>query len=158
MVGYDMSEDCLYINVVRPAGIDPAAQLPVAVWIHGGGLSMGGSADRRYNLSFIVQNSVDLGTPIIAVSFNYRLAVFGFISGPEVQAAGATNLGFRDQRLALRWIKENIAAFGGSPEKVTLWGESAGAISINAQLFAYNGEARSSFSAALPLLSSIPEN
>lgn len=157
MVGYDMSEDCLYINVVRPAGIDPAAQLPVAVWIHGGGLTMGGSADRRYNLSFIVQNSVDLGIPIIAVSFNYRLAVFGFISGPEVQAEGATNLGFRDQRLALRWIKENIAGFGGSPEKVTLWGESAGAVSINAQLFAYNGEAQSLFS-ALVLLSSIPDS
>jgi carboxylesterase type B len=157
MVGYDMSEDCLYINVVRPAGIDPAAQLPVAVWIHGGGLTMGGSADRRYNLSFIVQNSVDLGTPIIAVSFNYRLAVFGFISGPEVQAAGATNLGFRDQRLALRWINENIAGFGGSPEKVTLWGESAGAISINAQLFAYNGGAQSLFS-TLALSSSVPDN
>ncbi|KAK0717450.1 Alpha/Beta hydrolase protein [Lasiosphaeria miniovina] len=149
MVGYEMSEDCLYINVIRPAGVDPAAQLPVAVWIHGGGLTMGGSADRRYNLSFIVQNSVELGTPIIAVSFNYRMAAFGFLSGPEVQAAGATNLGFRDQRHALRWIQENIAGFGGSPDKVTLWGESAGAISVNAQLFAYNGRDDGLFRAAV---------
>ncbi|KAK3368482.1 Alpha/Beta hydrolase protein [Podospora didyma] len=149
MVGYEMSEDCLFLNVIRPAGVDPAAQLPVAVWIHGGGLTMGGSADRRYNLSFIVQNSVELGTPIIAVSFNYRLATFGFLSGPEVQAAGATNLGFRDQRLALRWIQENIAAFGGSPGKVTIWGESAGAVSVNAQLFAYNGRDGGLFRAAI---------
>jgi len=156
MVGYEMSEDCLYINVVRPAGTDPAAQLPVAVWIHGGGLTMGGSADRRYNLSFIVQNSVELGTPIIAVSFNYRMAAFGFLSGPEVQAAGATNLGFRDQRLALWWIKENIAGFGGSPDKVTLWGESAGATSINAQLFAFNG--KTTFSLSLPCPLPLPGN
>jgi len=139
MAGYQMSEDCLGINVIRPAGVQPGAQLPVAVWIYGGGLTMGGSADRRFNLSFIVDNSVDMGTPIIAVSFNYRMAAFGFLSGNEVQADGATNLGFRDQRLALQWIQENIAGFGGSPDKVTLWGESAGAISINAQLFAYNG-------------------
>ncbi|KAK4158663.1 Alpha/Beta hydrolase protein [Cladorrhinum sp. PSN259] len=112
-----MSEDCLYINVIRPAGIDENAQLPVAIWIHGGGLTMGGSADRRYNLSFIVENSVELGTPIITVSFNYRMAAFRFLSGPEVQASGATNLGFRDQRHALWWIQENIAAFGGSPDK-----------------------------------------
>ncbi|KAM7185088.1 Alpha/Beta hydrolase fold [Rhypophila sp. PSN 637] len=149
MIGYEMSEDCLQINVVRPAGVSPSAQLPVAVWIHGGGLTMGGSADKRYNLTFIVQNSVELGTPIIAVSFNYRMAAFGFLSGNEVQASGATNLGFRDQRLALQWIQENIAAFGGAPDKVTLWGESAGAISINAQLFAYNGRDDGLFRAAV---------
>ncbi|KAK0744306.1 Alpha/Beta hydrolase protein [Apiosordaria backusii] len=149
MIGYEMSEDCLYINVIRPAGVDENAQLPVAVWIHGGGLTMGGSADRRYNLSFIVENSVELGTPIIAVSFNYRMAAFGFLSGPEVEASGATNLGFRDQRHALWWIKENIAAFGGDPDKVTLWGESAGAVSINAQLFAFNGRDDGLFRAAV---------
>ncbi|KAK4448281.1 Alpha/Beta hydrolase protein [Podospora aff. communis PSN243] len=149
MIGYEMSEDCLHINVIRPAGVDPSAQLPVAVWIHGGGLTMGGSADKRYNLTFIVERSVEVGTPIIAVSFNYRMATFGFLSGEEVQAAGATNLGFRDQRHALRWIQENIAAFGGAPDKVTLWGESAGAISINAQLFAYHGRDDHLFRAAV---------
>ncbi|KAL2159564.1 hypothetical protein VTH06DRAFT_2133 [Thermothelomyces fergusii] len=138
-VGYDVSEDCLYLNVVRPAGISETAGLPVAVWIHGGGLFMGGSADKRYNLSFIVQTSVELGRPMIGVSLNYRLSAFGFPCGKEAAEAGVTNLGFRDQRLALRWVHENIAAFGGAPDKVTLWGESSGAESLTAQLLAYGG-------------------
>lgn len=134
-----MSEDCLYLQVVRPSGIDPATPLPVAVWIHGGGLFMGGVNDPRYNSSFIVQNSVEMGTPVIAVAIQYRLSAWGFLGGDEILAEGSTNLGFRDQRLALHWIQENIAAFGGSPEDVTIWGESAGAASVGAQLLAYNG-------------------
>ncbi|CAK7233418.1 hypothetical protein SCUCBS95973_008587 [Sporothrix curviconia] len=137
--GYAESEDCLYLNVVRPAGIDAAASLPVAVWIHGGGLHMGGSADRRYNLTFIVENSMAQGTPIVAVSLNYRLSAFGFLTGKEAHGAGVTNIGFHDQRLALRWVHENIAAFGGAPDKVVLWGESSGAESVSAHTFAYNG-------------------
>jgi len=76
---------------------------------------------------------------MIGVSLNYRLSVFGFLIGKEAQEAGATNIGLRDQRLALHWIKENIAAFGGAPEKVTIWGESSGAESVAAQVLAYNG-------------------
>ncbi|KAH9903987.1 Alpha/Beta hydrolase protein [Xylariomycetidae sp. FL2044] len=152
-IGYEISEDCLYLNVIRPAGLsndDAAATtttanstagggLPVAVWIHGGGLYMGGSADRRYNLSFLVDNSVRQGTPMLAVSLNYRLSAFGFLSGREAQDAGVTNIGFRDQRLALEWVQENIAAFGGAPDKVTIFGESSGAESVSAHVFAYNG-------------------
>ncbi|KAK6208193.1 hypothetical protein LQW54_006974 [Pestalotiopsis sp. IQ-011] len=138
-VGYALSEDCLYLNVVRPAGLNDTSDLPVAVWIHGGGLYMGGSADRRYNLSFIVENSVNQGTPIVAVSLNYRLSAFGFISGQEALDSGVTNIGFRDQRLALHWVNENIAAFGGSADKVTIFGESSGAESVSAQVLAYNG-------------------
>lgn len=126
--------------MIRPSGIDPTAELPVAVWIHGGGLYMGGSADRRYNLSFIVENSVEMGTPMIGVSLNYRLSAFGFLHGSQALAAGIANNGFRDQRLALRWVNENIAAFGGDPAKVTIWGESSGAESVNAQVMAYGGE------------------
>lgn len=139
-IGYTVSEDCLYLNVVRPAGTTDADKLPVAVWIHGGGLVMGGSADKRYNLSFIVQNSVELGTPIVAVSLNYRLSAYGFLCGSEALESGITNNGFRDQRQALRWINENVAAFGGDPAKVTIWGESSGAESLNAQVLAYNGQ------------------
>ncbi|KAF9870017.1 carboxylesterase [Colletotrichum karsti] len=139
MVGYESSEDCLYLNIVRPAGISSDAQLPVALWIHGGGLFMGGSADRRYNLSFIVENSVEQGTPVIGVSINYRLSVFGFPGSKEAIDAGAANLGFRDQRLALRWINENIGSFGGASDKVTIFGESSGAESVSAQVLAYNG-------------------
>jgi carboxylesterase type B len=138
-VGVEQSEDCLYLNVIRPTGIKETADLPVAVWIHGGGLEEGGSADKRYNLSFIVDHSVQMGTPVIGVSFNYRLSAFGFLSGQEALDAGITNIGFRDQRLALQWVSENIAAFGGSPEKVTIFGESSGAESITAQILAYNG-------------------
>jgi carboxylesterase type B len=139
-IGYEESEDCLYVNVIRPAGIPEDAKLPVAVWIYGGGLQQGGSADRRYNMSFFVENSVEQGTPIIFASFNYRLSVFGFLNGREAENAGVTNIGFRDQRLALRWLNENIAAFGGDKDAVTIFGESAGAESVTAQVFAYNGQ------------------
>jgi carboxylesterase type B len=137
--GYEQSEDCLYLNIVRPSKVKSTAGLPVAVWFHGGGLVMGGASDKRYNLSFIVEQSVAVGKPIIAIGLNYRLSALGFITGKEVTKEGATNLGFRDQRLALRWINENIKAFGGDPGKVTIWGESSGAESVAAQVFAYNG-------------------
>ncbi|KAM0544177.1 hypothetical protein ACHAO7_009037 [Fusarium culmorum] len=137
--GYKQSEDCLYLNVIRPANLKTTANIPVAVWIHGGGLFQGGASDLRYNLSFIVEQSVALGTPIIGVSFNYRLSAFGFIVGKEALKEGATNIGFRDQRLALHWVRENIKAFGGDPDKVTIFGESSGAESIAAQVLAYNG-------------------
>ena len=107
-----LSEDCLYLNVVRPSGFGNK-KLPVAFWIHGGGLTMGSGIDQRYNLSFIVERSVKIGKPIIAVSTNYRLDMWGFISGEEALKSGNTNLGFRDQRLALKWVQENIEAYGG---------------------------------------------
>ncbi|EMD01294.1 hypothetical protein BAUCODRAFT_82446 [Baudoinia panamericana UAMH 10762] len=137
-IGYPTSEDCLYLNVIRPSGYSGQA-LPVGVWIHGGGLYMGGTIDQRYNLSFIVQNSVAIGKPIIGVSIGYRLSAWGFLASKEVRGSGNTNLGLRDQRLALHWLQENIGAFGGDPTKVTIWGESAGALSVGFQLTAYNG-------------------
>jgi carboxylesterase type B len=100
---------------------------------------MGGSADKRYNLSYIVDQSVQMGKPMIGVSLNYRVSAFGFLNGKEALDAGITNIGFRDQRLALHWVQENIKAFGGSPKKVTIWGESSGAESVAAQVLAYNG-------------------
>ncbi|CZR56370.1 related to triacylglycerol lipase V precursor [Phialocephala subalpina] len=159
--GHDLSEDCLYLNVFRPhvsssnsnistpnssrsnasnatAKLETGS-LPIAVWIHGGGLFMGGTNDQRFNLSFILNTSVSISKPIVAVSIQYRLSAFGFLGGQEVLDEGATNLGFRDQRLALHWVQENIAAFGGDPSKVTIWGESAGAQSVGAHLLAYNG-------------------
>lgn len=77
--------------------------------------------------------------PIIAVSINYRLSAWGFIYGKAIQESGNANLGFRDQRLALHWVQENIEAFGGDPNHVTIQGESAGSISVGVQLLAYNG-------------------
>ncbi|KAK5715926.1 hypothetical protein LTR15_009751 [Elasticomyces elasticus] len=113
------------------------------------GLVMGGSADNRYNQSFIVQQSCEAGMPILAVSINYRLSSWGFLYGQAIQDAGQTMNGFRDQRLALQWIQENIAAFGGDPTKVTIQGESSGGTSVGAQLLAYNGRDDKLFSGAI---------
>lgn len=137
-LGYPISEDCLYLNVVRPCGYEDQ-ELPIGFWMHGGGLQMGGSRDARYNLSFIVENSVKIGKPIIGVSINYRLSGWGFLASEQVSGSGDTNIGLRDQRLALQWVHENIGAFGGDASKVTIWGESAGAASVGYQLLAYNG-------------------
>ncbi|KAF2726003.1 carboxylesterase family protein-like protein [Polychaeton citri CBS 116435] len=147
-IGYDQSEDCLYLNIIRPAGYEGQA-LPLAVWIHGGGYYMGGTADKRYNLSFIVENSVEIGKPIMAASIAYRLGPFGFLNGQDVEGQGVTNLGLKDQRLALHWFQENLEAFGGDPTKVTIWGESAGASSIGRHLTAYNGRDDHLFRAAI---------
>ncbi|KAJ3550254.1 hypothetical protein NM208_g58 [Fusarium decemcellulare] len=135
---FTMSEDCLSLNVVRPAG-KPKKPLPVLVWVYGGGLYAGSSADPRYNLSGIVKVSQDMGEPIVAVSFNYRLGMWGFLQNFSLLKEGSTNAGLMDQRLALRWVQENIAAFGGDPDRVVVWGESAGAQSIAYQMFGYDG-------------------
>ncbi|THX94206.1 alpha/beta-hydrolase [Aureobasidium pullulans] len=137
-IGYQQSEDCLYLNVVRPSGYENQS-LPMLVWIHGGGFYMGGAVDRRYNLTFLVENSVKIGKPIMAASIAYRLGPFGFLNGDEVAGAGQTNIGLKDQRLALHWLQENGAAFGADPKKVTIMGESAGAASVGFQLTAFNG-------------------
>lgn len=149
VLGNDLSEDCLTLNVIRPSGVRPGDNLPVAVWIYGGGYYEGGTLDPRYNLSFIVQQSVEAGLPMVAVSFNYRLVEWGFMWSKEMAAEGASNLGLRDQRLALQWVQENIAAFGGDPSKVTIWGESAGANSVGTHLVAYGGRDDKLFRAAI---------
>jgi carboxylesterase type B len=139
----------LTINVVRPAGIDPDAKLPVAIWIHGGGLVSGSNSDPRSNLSFIVEESVKIGQPVIAASINYRLHAWGFLWGPALKEKGLGNNGFRDQRLAMGWVQENIPAFGGDPEKVTIWGQSGGARAVASQLTAFGGRDDHLFRAAV---------
>ncbi|EGZ15179.1 hypothetical protein PHYSODRAFT_333452 [Phytophthora sojae] len=139
VLGNVISEDCLTINVVRPSGISADAKLPVGFWIHGGGLFEGGNRDPRYNFSYIMNEATQAGKPFIGVSINYRLQGFGFLWGSAVEDEGVSNLGFKDQRLALHWVQENIAAFGGDPDKVTIWGESAGGWSVGYQLLAYGG-------------------
>lgn len=110
---------------------------------------MGGARDPRYNLSFIVDQSVKEGKPIVAASINYRLSYWGFLFGQELQDAGAGNIAFRDQRLAFRWLQDNIAAFGGDRDQVTIWGESAGARSLGMQLVAYDGNHENLFHGAI---------
>ena len=149
VLGNRVSEDCLSINVVRPHGTQNGSVLPVAVWIHGGGFYQGGNSDPRYNLSFIVQQSVEMQKPMIGVSINYRLAEWGFMFSQEILDEGVANLGLKDQRLALHWVQENIAAFGGDPRKVVIWGESAGAFSVAMHLVAYGGRDDNLFRAGI---------
>ncbi|KAJ7835984.1 extracellular triacylglycerol lipase precursor [Mycena leptocephala] len=130
-----MSEDCLTINVLRPAGISAHAKLPVYANLmlrYGGGFDMGSSS--IYNGSVIVAQSVARGTPIIYVNFNYRLGPLGFPQGQEADNRGALNLGIKDQITALQWVQLHIETFGGDKDKVTVFGESAGSI-LTAILF-----------------------
>lgn len=124
------SEDCLTINVIRPAGYE-GQQLPVGIWIYGGGFQDGTSRRPAYNLSYIVENSVELGKPIIGVSFNYRLGGYGFLGSQELVNKGWTNVGLRDQVQAINWVHENIQSFGGDANHLVIWGESAGGISVS---------------------------
>lgn len=131
-------EDCLYLNVHRPAGTKAGDKLPVLFWIYGGGFELGWNY--MYDGSPWVQSSIDQGKPVIFVTVNYRVGGFGFLPGKEILAEGSANLGLLDQRLGLKWVADNIAAFGGDPSKVTIWGESAGAISVFDHMIAYNGD------------------
>lgn len=123
------SEDCLYLNLWMPEN-RPQARLPVMVWIHGGGFVAGSSSEPRQDAGNLSKKGV------IVVSFNYRLGVFGFLALPELSresGQGASgNYGLLDQVAALEWVKRNIAAFGGDPDNVTIFGESAGSESVSA--------------------------
>ncbi|KAI1196458.1 sterol esterase [Nemania serpens] len=131
------TEDCLTIRVQRPAGTKPDAKLPVLFWIFGGGFELG--SPQAYDASSLILTGVSQKRPFIFVSVNYRLGGFGFLPGKEILADGAANLGLLDQRMGLEWVQDNIAAFGGDPSKVTIWGESAGSISVYDQMALYGG-------------------
>jgi para-nitrobenzyl esterase len=121
------SEDCLYLNVWTPAKT-PAAHLPVMVYIHGGGFT-GGSGDT------IMQEPSRLAAKgLVIVTLNYRLGAFGFLAHPELTAEGggsSGDYGMLDQIAALKWVQQNIGAFGGDPSKVTIFGGSAGSMSVS---------------------------
>ncbi len=126
-----MSEDCLYLNVWAPAA--PAkGKLPVLVYFYGGGFIAGDGSEARYDGEAMAQKG------IVVLTVNYRLGVFGFLAHPELSKESphhsSGNYGLMDQHAALRWVKENIAAFGGDPKRVTIAGESAGSISVSAQM------------------------
>ncbi|KAK7041436.1 hypothetical protein VNI00_009302 [Paramarasmius palmivorus] len=130
----NVAEDCLGINVIRPAGLTSDDELlPVMVYIYGGGFI--GDTPSNLNATPIVARSIKRGTPVIYASFNYRLGPLGFPAGAEAAEKGALNLGLKDQLAALEWIQKNIALFGGDKDKVTLFGISAGSISTSIHLF-----------------------
>lgn len=126
-----VSEDCLYLNIWTPAE-QSGEKLPVLCWIHGGMFTIGWGHEPEIDGKLINQNGV------ILVTVDYRLGALGFLAHPELakrDVTGATgNYGFLDQVMALRWIKENIAAFGGDPDRVTIHGYSAGGISSKLHL------------------------
>ncbi|KIW98485.1 uncharacterized protein Z519_00146 [Cladophialophora bantiana CBS 173.52] len=129
-------EDCLTVNVFRPRLESSKGHLlPVAVYIHGGAFNRGNSS--MHNTTSMVAWSEE---PFIAVSFNYRVGALGFLPSQKSAEEGILNLGFQDQRLLLRWVQENIQAFGGDKNNVTLIGLSAGAISIGHLILHYSDE------------------
>ena len=125
------SEDCLYLNVYTPNSKRHDPDLPVMVWIHGGGFTEGSAS--QYDASVLAAK----GRAVI-VTINYRLGPFGFLSLPGLSAEerdqSSGNYGIQDQQAALRWVRRNIARFGGSPRNVTIFGESAGGLSVCANL------------------------
>ncbi|MFX0557814.1 carboxylesterase/lipase family protein [Maribacter sp. CXY002] len=126
-----ISEDCLYLNVWTPAK-KKDEKLPVMAWIYGGGLSSGSANCDIYDGEEMAKQG------IIFVSLNYRVGVLGFMAHPELSKESghnaSGNYGFMDQLQGLRWVKENIASFGGDPSNVTIAGQSAGSFSVNAQI------------------------
>ena len=128
-LGTKPAEDCLYLNVWRPASTKADAKLPVMFWIYGGGFVNGGSSPTVYDGSKFAEKGV------VFVSANYRLGHFGFFAFPELTRENADgmvgNYGFMDQIAALRWVQKNISAFGGDPSNVTVFGESAGGFSVS---------------------------
>ncbi|KAJ3514034.1 hypothetical protein NLJ89_g2603 [Agrocybe chaxingu] len=133
----NISEDCLYLNVLKPANIPEGEKLPVLVYIHGSGFILGHTGQARGDT--LVRRSVELGAPVILVTTAYRLNAFGFLGGKEIKAAGLGNIGIRDQRFALQWVQKHIEQFGGNPKNVKIWGVSAGAISVAMHMLLNDG-------------------
>ncbi|NCC51358.1 MAG: hypothetical protein EOM20_09095 [Spartobacteria bacterium] len=143
-------EDCLYLNVWSKAG---ATNRPVMVWMYGGGFYAGGSSLPSYDGTFLALKDM------VVVSFNYRLGVLGFLMTDELfgrEGASVGNAGLLDQILALEWVRDNIAAFGGDPDNVTLFGHSAGAASVSHMMVA--PQAKGLFDKAICQSGSVPSN
>ncbi|XP_048211353.1 pyrethroid hydrolase Ces2e-like isoform X14 [Perognathus longimembris pacificus] len=120
-----MSEDCLYLNIYSPASAQEGSNLPVMVWIHGGGLVMGMASLNDGSLLAATED-------VVVVAIQYRLGVLGFFSTGDQHATG--NWGYLDQVAALRWVQQNIAHFGGNPDRVTIFGVSAGGTSVSSHV------------------------
>lgn len=129
------------LNIWKPTNV--TKKLPVMVWIYGGGLYAGDI--QMFPGTYLLERASEIGKPIIYVAMNYRLGLYGFPPGQAAADAGGLNLGFKDQRLALEWIQKNVHYFGGDPKKVTLFGVSAGAISVGYQSFYKGGNIGGAF-------------
>ena len=126
---FDQSEDCLYLNIWTPAKTYDE-KLPVAIWYYGGGMQCGYTSEMEFDGQYIASRGV------VFVSIAYRVGVFGYLAHPEITAQGKANgqgfanFGLHDQNAGLKWVKRNIAAFGGDPDSITIFGQSAGGRSV----------------------------
>ncbi|CAG8961741.1 hypothetical protein HYFRA_00006283 [Hymenoscyphus fraxineus] len=143
----DISEDCLNLQVARPVG--SGTKLPVMVYIYGGGLNAGTTYARTAKPDGLVTKSVENGSPVIYVGMNYRLNIFGFATSEFLRGGKSLNVGLKDQRLALEWVRENIEVFGGDPNKVTIFGQSSGGLSVGMQVLAYGNSKPNPFTSAI---------
>jgi len=158
VVSGQTSEDCLSLNIWKPAKAAAKAKLPVLVWIHGGAFSQGSGAVPIYDGRALAERG------IVVVTINYRLGVFGFLAHPDItaEANGSPpgNFGLQDQIAALRWVRHNITAFGGDPDQVTIAGQSAGSMSVHslvASPLAKGLFARAIAQSGLPPLAAMPD-
>jgi para-nitrobenzyl esterase len=127
-IAANTSEDCLFLNIWKPATAVKGSKLPVMVWIHGGAFVFGsGSNPESFGAAFAKQG-------VLLITFNYRLGRLGFFAFPALSQENPNepkgNYGYMDQIAALKWVQKNIAAFGGDPKNVTIFGESAGGVSV----------------------------
>ncbi|KAI0159790.1 putative lipase [Xylariaceae sp. FL1272] len=135
-----VSEDCLNLDVTRPPGLcSSTSRLPVMVWIYGGSFIVGSTDEPTNRPDGMILESIRNGLPVIHVALNYRLGVFGFAQSESLKADKSENAGLRDQRLALEWVRDNIAAFGGDPDRITVYGQSSGGLAVTSQVLAYGG-------------------
>ncbi|KAJ7731122.1 Alpha/Beta hydrolase protein [Mycena maculata] len=147
--------ECLNLNITCPAGLTSQSRVPVMLWVHGGG-DRGYGSSWVYDGGSIVRKSMLIEKPVIVVTFNFRIGLFGFAASPLIQEdnaaagdVGAGNYGLRDQRTAMKWIHRYIQDFGGDPGNVTLFGESSGAADILCHLLSNANEDRPLFHRAI---------
>jgi carboxylesterase type B len=162
----DPSENCLTLRIARAVNTaEGFLKLPVMAYIYGGGDTSGQAYDQAYTPVELVRGAAEKKIPIIYVAmkcatqliflthsliaYSYRVGFFGFAASPGLREEGSLNAGRLDQRLALEWIQKNFHLFGGDPENVTIFGESAGANSVGQQIVAYGGEQRAPFQRAI---------
>ncbi|KAJ7834986.1 Alpha/Beta hydrolase protein [Mycena olivaceomarginata] len=170
---YPSAENCLTLNIIKPANATADSKLPVVLWLFAGGFEFGtparchGLTKNKVTMAFPLSNDPSMEQPIIYISINYRVSAFGFLGGREVRKVGVGNLGLHDQREALRWVQKYIPAFGSDPTKVTMydpfcawigeysdtrpysWSESAGAISVALQMLTNGGDTEGLFRAGV---------
>ncbi|KAJ8092749.1 hypothetical protein PM082_007078 [Marasmius tenuissimus] len=145
----NQSEDCLKLRVSRPMGVKAGDKLPVMVFIHGGGNFNGHVNEKTYDPEGLIHQSMENGFPVIYAAMNYRLSIFGFAVSEALREKNSLNVALKDQRLALQWIRSNIACFGGDPDRITIFGQNTGALSVAHQVLAYGGTKAVPFHSAI---------